>query len=140
MFFYQYRDGVHVDDDIHSLECLAYRLLGFIGYLMGLDQGDLIVKFQMQLNESGRPGLTGTQTVDAVNAIYGTAEGHYSRLFFRWQLTIEQRLYRLVADMDGSPQQNAPISTANRPSAQYQPCPASTSASSTPPLSSRSER
>ena len=97
-----------MDDDIHTLECLAYRQLGFIGDLMGLDQGDLIIQFQMQLYESGRPGLTGTQVMNAVYPFYGTAEGHYSRLFFRWQLTIEQGLYRLVADMSRPPQQEQP--------------------------------
>ena len=105
MFFCQHRDGVHVDDDIHPLECLAYRQFGFIGDLMGLDQGDLIIQFKMQLYESGRPGLTGAQVMYAVYTFYGTAERHYSRLFFRWQLTIEQGLHRLVADVSRPPQQ-----------------------------------
>ena len=92
-----------MDDDIHPLECLAYRQFGFIGDLMGLDQGDLIIQFQMQLYESGRPGLTGAQVMYAVYTFYGTAERHYSRLFFLWQLTIEQGLYGFVANMGGPP-------------------------------------
>ncbi len=129
-----------MNDDIHALERLTNRQFGFIGNLMGLDQRELIVQFQMQLHETGRTGLAGAQIMHPVYTFDVTAEGHYSRLFLGWQLTIEQRLHRFIADGSAPHSRNSPIRMANRPSAQYQPCPASTSASNTPPLSSKSER
>ena len=92
-----------MNDHLHPLEGLANRQFSLVGYLMGLDQGELIVELQMQLHEAGRPGLAGTQIMYAMHPLYGTAERHYSRLFFLWQLTIEQGLYGFVANMGGPP-------------------------------------
>ena len=41
-----------MNDDIHAFKFLTHRQFGFIGNLMGLDQRELIVQFQMQLNKT----------------------------------------------------------------------------------------
>ncbi len=61
----------------------------------------------MQLHETGRTGLAGAQIMHPVYTFDVTAEGHYSRLFLGWQLTIEQRLHRFIADA-APPQQEQP--------------------------------
>ena len=66
VFLLQYRNRVHVNDDIGTWKGLTDPGLSQIRQIMGLHQRQGVIQFEMKLDKPQRARLTGAQVVDTM--------------------------------------------------------------------------
>lgn len=108
---------IHVDNDIGAGEFGGISASGLIGQIMRLDRRQRIIQLQMQLNERNRPRLASPQIMDAVHSGHRDGQRLDQRTLLVGQLSIQQRLHRLIADLLPPLRMKSPSRVANRPSA-----------------------